>query len=182
MHYVSPGALSVSPEAGGQHPWDSGHPLYPNRASLAAVRGPQRAQHRALQCLPEQQFTAPSQAPRGSMRPEPGGSPTFLAAGPRVPGAAPPLPGGHCLVHHLVCGSHHGSVAERMPTGPSAVSPPVWPPGSSVPPQAPLEPLSCILGFNPSIPSQPSSLGDLDTNWTGSPCTWSRLSLAVNAP
>lgn len=39
------------------------------------------------------------------------GACNFLAAGARVPGAAPPLSGRHGLVHHLVRGPHHSPVA-----------------------------------------------------------------------
>lgn len=34
--------------------------------------------------------------------------------------AAPPFSGRHCLVHHFVQGSHHGSVAERKARYPSS--------------------------------------------------------------
>lgn len=164
------------------NPWDSGHRRYLSQASLAALcRGPQWSQDWTRQCLRLSTFTAPSQAASGKHEARTWGSPTFLAASSCVPGAAPPLPGGHCLVHHLVCGSHHGSVAERMRTGPLLFLPLCGPQGLLSAPW-PRWSLSCILGFNPSIPSQPSSLGDLDTNGTGSPYMWSLLSLAVTAP
>lgn len=87
----------------------------------------------------------PPTHPWRSTWPTPGGSPTFLAASPRVPRAAPPLSGGHCLVHHFVCGSHHGSVAERVPRWPGSdrvlccFSHCPW--GQTQSPQGPLPPL-----------------------------------------
>lgn len=113
--------MRVSNKAGSQYPWDGGHQVCPSCTLLAA---PCRVALCAGHCIAVFIILATvycslphthGEAPVRHL-----GSPTFLAASPGVPGAAPPLSGGHCLVHHLVCGSQHGSVAERVPRWPGS--------------------------------------------------------------